>query len=282
MSKRDIYRNYLKSDDWKHLREKACIRANYKCEFCGAPYENVHHVSYPKNLKDDTLENLIVVCKACHDKSHGIRKDEKKPRVYLIGKITKNGWRSEIYPELRGYDDIILNGDGKMTDIYDKYLYGGPIFIGCDHGCAHGRNEHGTGTTANNCCSEDSAQKIYGFHDPICVKTGEIEFGHGYEYEELSEESLKERQKKVSLRCFEWIKGCDICFTYIDTNDCHGSLVEIGLAYMLKKPIYIAFNSKKDYEDMWFCRQFATDLGYGFESPVEAWDNFNICMNFNK
>jgi hypothetical protein len=70
------YEEYLKSDEWKHLRANARYRAKNRCEHCGGSPDHVHHVRYPKNFKDDTLENLIVVCGSCHMKHHGIRGKE--------------------------------------------------------------------------------------------------------------------------------------------------------------------------------------------------------------
>ncbi len=81
------YTEYLKGKDWKILRRKAYLRANHKCEFCSKPAAHVHHIKYPKNLKDDKLENLVVVCEKCHSLNHGIR---KKLNIYLAGKVSSN------------------------------------------------------------------------------------------------------------------------------------------------------------------------------------------------
>lgn len=67
------YNDYLQSDRWKRLREQAIVRARGKCEFCGEKAQAVHHVKYPKNLSNDSLDNLVVVCKKCHETSHGKR-----------------------------------------------------------------------------------------------------------------------------------------------------------------------------------------------------------------
>ena len=67
------YKDYLKSGAWAKLRAKALDRANGQCEFCGDVGMAVHHVRYPKAFKDDHVDNLVVVCKDCHELSHGIR-----------------------------------------------------------------------------------------------------------------------------------------------------------------------------------------------------------------
>ncbi|KKL45253.1 hypothetical protein LCGC14_2357560, partial [marine sediment metagenome] len=70
----DEYAVYLKSPKWIALRKRAAARAKNLCEFCGRQGEAIHHVFYPRVLKDDHLDNLIVVCKSCHELSHGIRR----------------------------------------------------------------------------------------------------------------------------------------------------------------------------------------------------------------
>lgn len=77
MSAKGRYQEYLKSPEWEKLRLAAYARAYGKCEFCNNKGAGVHHIKYPKNLKeDDCLDNLVVVCDKCHDRIHGILGDE--------------------------------------------------------------------------------------------------------------------------------------------------------------------------------------------------------------
>lgn len=83
-----------------------------------------------------------------------------KPRIYFAGKIDKNDWRHEI----------VYNGLGvepwAAADMFDpdfivdcgSYLYGGPFFVRCDHGCFHGRNQHGAGIDQDGGCGYDPTQ----------------------------------------------------------------------------------------------------------------------------
>jgi len=110
------YRTYLNSKQWKKLRQSARFRAGNQCEMCkegGA--EHVHHIRYPKRFKDDHIDNLVVVCKNCHEKLHGIRKTmdfEEQPVDLELGKwlnlgnnftikayITKDENQSPWFPE---------------------------------------------------------------------------------------------------------------------------------------------------------------------------------------
>ena len=68
------YPEYLETPQWKDLREQAMYRADNKCEFCRRTGHAVHHVKYPKVFKDDHLDNLVMVCRRCHELCHGIRR----------------------------------------------------------------------------------------------------------------------------------------------------------------------------------------------------------------
>lgn len=70
------YADYLRSDSWKALARQARKRAGNRCEMCGDLPDHVHHIRYPKNLRNDGLDNLIVLCASCHAKSHGIRGED--------------------------------------------------------------------------------------------------------------------------------------------------------------------------------------------------------------
>ncbi len=60
------------SEDWNHTSFELRKRANWKCSKCGRDYTNdkknlhVHHINGV--LGDDSITNLIVLCKECHSK----------------------------------------------------------------------------------------------------------------------------------------------------------------------------------------------------------------------
>ena len=45
------------------------------CENCGKPCDDIHHIE-PKGMggskKQDYIENLIALCRSCHNRAHGI------------------------------------------------------------------------------------------------------------------------------------------------------------------------------------------------------------------
>lgn len=40
------------------------------CEVCGSRSTDVHHVKYKSRGGKDVIENLMGVCRTCHDKAH--------------------------------------------------------------------------------------------------------------------------------------------------------------------------------------------------------------------
>lgn len=63
---------YLKSDHWKNLRLEKLVKSGTLCHFCrrDSVSNDVHHVKYPKDLKDTKLRHLRVLCRGCHDLVH--------------------------------------------------------------------------------------------------------------------------------------------------------------------------------------------------------------------
>lgn len=67
---RDVY---LKSEDWKNLRAAKLHSVGNRCFACGhtSPSNDVHHIQYrkPHDVKTD---DLIVLCRPCHDFVHKV------------------------------------------------------------------------------------------------------------------------------------------------------------------------------------------------------------------
>ena len=60
---------------WRQTRRKAIRQAGYRCQACGKSrlqYKailQVHHLNYD-NLGNEQEEDLLVLCKECHQKHH--------------------------------------------------------------------------------------------------------------------------------------------------------------------------------------------------------------------
>ena len=129
------------------------------------------------------------------------------PSLYLAGKIGKNDWRHNLVPNLR---------DRKWKDgpiETDSFLYVGPFFVSCDHGCGHSPGGHGL--------VQECIEPYYTHDDVIRLNMVAIE-------------------------------EADIVFAYITAPDCHGTIFEIGVAAAKGKRVVMAFAPDIDANDFWF------------------------------
>ena len=65
------YKEYVKTDHWQQFRIKAIEYAGHACQLCGAKDAvlQVHHKTYV-NRGCETLNDVDVLCRACHDLQH--------------------------------------------------------------------------------------------------------------------------------------------------------------------------------------------------------------------
>jgi len=77
------YRKYLKSYQWKNIKEQVITKVHNKCELCGSRNNLVvHHIKYPKVLGTETLNDLQCLCDDCHNvKCHNGSSSNSKIRL---------------------------------------------------------------------------------------------------------------------------------------------------------------------------------------------------------
>lgn len=64
------YQDYLKSNEWAQLKIDLFNYRGRSCEICGVNYSlQVHHLTY-ENIFNEEPEDLIILCKKCHQKQH--------------------------------------------------------------------------------------------------------------------------------------------------------------------------------------------------------------------
>jgi hypothetical protein len=146
---------------------------------------------------------------------------------YFCGKIAHTDWRHRIL-DLRGVEYPLEAYRSGGTPIVEHGLgpglhYGGPFFVGCDHGCYHGSNSHGAG-----CNKEDTC---------YCVDS-------------------VPREHEITGNSLRSIIGADIVFTWLDDLSAYGSFAELGIAYGLAHRIWLAW--PKPLPDLWFIQQMAS------------------------
>ena len=83
----ELYDQYLETKHWQDVRdskfdEQAKEHGHNYCEKCGeTPNKvtretalHVHHKTYER-LGAERLEELMIICRPCHEKEHGIRRE---------------------------------------------------------------------------------------------------------------------------------------------------------------------------------------------------------------
>jgi len=68
------YSKFLKTKYWYRVRRLVMTRDNFICQKCGGTKNlRVHHLTYENHYKEhEHIEDLITLCKDCHDKEHKI------------------------------------------------------------------------------------------------------------------------------------------------------------------------------------------------------------------
>jgi len=88
------YEEYLKSDHWKQVKQKAFQRPNYqKCEFCDSTKVELHHKSYKWIGTKYELSVIIALCREHHQEVHDLAKSSGKSV-----RIATNGVRKKYKP----------------------------------------------------------------------------------------------------------------------------------------------------------------------------------------
>ena len=64
------YHEHLSSEKWRQTRVGVLARADGRCEDCGAPADDIHHLTYER-LGFEPLADLKALCRACHSRAHG-------------------------------------------------------------------------------------------------------------------------------------------------------------------------------------------------------------------
>lgn len=198
---------------------------------------------------------------------HFLKGDVMSIRVYCAGKIGKNDWRHELFPELRGIGSEVGIGRTwqpnaqpsfpKAGPERDGFMFAGPYFLGCDHGCYHGPNSHGM---AAQDWSSDSHGRACGIR--ACGSGGD-----GVD------------PKVVIYQCLEGIRNADAVFVWLENLTAYGTMAEIGYAYAHQKPIWIYWPGENGSDtpweprEPWFIEEMAISA-HAVPNVQSAWDEF--------
>ena len=81
----------------------------------------------------------------------------------------------------------------------------------------------------------------------------------------------------LASRCVDEVSEAEALFGWIDRIDTIGTMVEIGAAYAMQKPIFLAFACGLD-DHFYFARDLAT-VAVQAPSAVAAWELFTRWRN---
>jgi len=88
------YKEYLKSEEWKTIKENISKRKGAKwnlCNLCTSPHNlEVHHSSYKVIGTVNGGNTLKMLCRSCHQQIHDKCKENRKLNLYkAYGKLKK-------------------------------------------------------------------------------------------------------------------------------------------------------------------------------------------------
>ena len=125
------YHDYLKTDSWRKKRKKVLIRDNWTCQKCHEQRaSDIHHLTYVRIFRE-RMEDLMAVCRKCHEELHGIERASvfKQSTDPIKGKIynDKNDYFSNgdlITIEPHGLGEIVgVRNLDESTDILVKFFH---------------------------------------------------------------------------------------------------------------------------------------------------------------
>jgi hypothetical protein len=274
-SDKEKYQAYLCSREWGLLRESVRKRSGGKCERCLVnDMDHVHHLTYERKY-EERLNDLQALCRACHEFTHG--RSHRDPAAlrpvyifgcpirsfYLAGKITKTKWRDEIVPEWSFENSKqglwrhavgdsgtrwrrVVAASESVSGVFLDYV--GPWWRWTGGG---GHADAGDTHSPHLWCATDNHGLPWGCTD------------------EEKQDSMIEVAKLVRNAVSE----ADMIFAWIDSDDCLGTMLEIGMASSLRKPIVVASPEGFDTRETWLARHFAC-CDMKADSAGDAWRRF--------
>lgn len=152
-------------------------------------------------------------------------------KFYLAGKITGDGWRNTI---VSGLAQVCDPEPPYPWPIMHKSIFGIHDYIG-----PYFMNNH----------------DALAYHDEVKHEFNNT--GHG------GDESWM-----VHHSCLKAIEAADVVFAWIDQDNIHGTLIEMGYARGRGKPVWAA--SPARLSSLWFAYRTAWPRHYGFSAPRHA------------
>ena len=76
------YRDYLRTKHWKNIKKMYNKMYKYECSCCGSNKTglHLHHITYDR-VGNEEIDDLVYLCKECHNKIHSIITETKDSSV---------------------------------------------------------------------------------------------------------------------------------------------------------------------------------------------------------
>lgn len=161
-------------------------------------------------------------------------------KIYLAGKIGKTCWRHAVVKGLRHAPICEDFGWPVMPKAIFGHDYVGPYFLSDDHGGAHNPSEHAMMRVNGETLPCDGIPK------------------HGGDLEWVGDNA----RARVFRTCMDSLWIADHVFVWLTDRTAFGTLVEIGFAHAMGKPITIAYPHDDDSlrSDLWFAFECASTV----------------------
>jgi len=169
--------------------------------------------------------------------------------IYLAGKISRvNDWRERLVPHIQyNNEDWLDLGEYPSWNITKGILYGhdftGPYFI------KNGREKYGEmhRVTVNDHCYPGN---------------------NGAE------------EKFIFEQCLMAIEKSDAVFAYIDSNECFGTIAEVGYAFGINKLVGLCYENDILYGDVWFLKNMADYIDADFQHGIDVYESLKRFIVF--
>jgi hypothetical protein len=84
------YAEYLKSAEWQAKRNERLRVDNYTCQRCGGKRNlQVHHLTYANIGHEDVHNDLITMCKDCHEDIEKEKRKSARPQDFVLGEVKR-------------------------------------------------------------------------------------------------------------------------------------------------------------------------------------------------
>jgi hypothetical protein len=129
---------FLQSEEWQTVRIKALARERGRCQVCleFSLSNDAHHVRYPSNIFETKEDDLVILCRPCHDLFHEIldvhnltthtqSQFDSLKQALRVWKQAKRVWIASSNDEEDGYCKICRKASEEL--IYHS-MFGGVKF----------------------------------------------------------------------------------------------------------------------------------------------------------